>query len=53
MIQADIFCRQAQALGFWLYTGVPCSYLKPFINYTIDGIKVLDGMRYDILGKHN
>src|SRR5204862_2872271 len=23
-------------LGFDFFTGVPCSYLKPFINYTID-----------------
>src|SRR5262245_30404920 len=22
--------------GFTLYTGVPCSYVKPFINYVID-----------------
>lgn len=36
MIQAKNFCRQAQASGFSFYTGVPCSYLKPFINYTID-----------------
>lgn len=36
MIKADIFIQQAKALGFQLFTGVPCSYLKPFINYTID-----------------
>jgi phosphonopyruvate decarboxylase len=36
MIQAESFMRQAIELGFNLYTGVPCSYLKPFINYTID-----------------
>lgn len=36
MIQAADFMQQAQELGFNLFTGVPCSYLKPFINYTID-----------------
>ena len=36
MIQAASFMRQARELGFDLFTGVPCSYLKPFINYTID-----------------
>jgi phosphonopyruvate decarboxylase len=36
MIQAADFLQQAQQLGFSLFTGVPCSYLKPFINYTID-----------------
>jgi len=36
MIQASSFIEQAKAAGFSLYTGVPCSYLKPFINYVID-----------------
>jgi phosphonopyruvate decarboxylase len=36
MIEADAFIRRARAHGFSLYTGVPCSYLKPFINYVID-----------------
>ncbi len=36
MIEAGQFIRAAQAQGFGLYTGVPCSYLKPFINYVID-----------------
>jgi phosphonopyruvate decarboxylase len=36
MIQAEDFILAAKARGFGLYTGVPCSYLKPFINYTID-----------------
>lgn len=36
MIQAETFIRAAQAQGFGLYSGVPCSYLKPFINYVID-----------------
>ncbi|HEY0962514.1 MAG TPA: phosphonopyruvate decarboxylase [Pseudomonadales bacterium] len=36
MIQAEDFITQATAAGFGLYTGVPCSYLQPFINYVID-----------------
>ncbi len=36
MIPAASFIEPARALGFELYTGVPCSYLKPFINYVID-----------------
>ena len=36
MIEAAAFIGAAQALGFSLYSGVPCSYLKPFINYVID-----------------
>ena len=36
MIKAQGFIEAARDLGFSLYTGVPCSYLKPFINYVID-----------------
>jgi phosphonopyruvate decarboxylase len=36
MIRAASFCQEARVFGFGLYTGVPCSYLKPFINYAID-----------------
>lgn len=36
MIAASTFIEQAKSAGFQLYTGVPCSYLKPFINYVID-----------------
>ena len=36
MIQAKSFVETAKAAGFSLYTGVPCSYVKPFINYVID-----------------
>jgi len=36
MIEAEQFVHAAQARGFDLYAGVPCSYLKPFINYVID-----------------
>ncbi|MGI9309498.1 MAG: phosphonopyruvate decarboxylase, partial [Gammaproteobacteria bacterium] len=36
MIEARSFIEAARAQGFGLYAGVPCSYLKPFINYVID-----------------
>jgi phosphonopyruvate decarboxylase len=36
MIQAGAFIGAARARGIDFYTGVPCSYLKPFINYVID-----------------
>ncbi len=36
MIKAQSFIEAAREHGFNLYTGVPCSYLKPFINYVID-----------------
>lgn len=36
MIQAKSFCDAAKAAGYSLYAGVPCSYVKPFINYVID-----------------
>ena len=36
MIKAQSFIDAARDMGFGLYTGVPCSYLKPFINYVID-----------------
>ncbi len=36
MIEARSFIDAARGQGFGLYTGVPCSYLKPFINYVID-----------------
>jgi phosphonopyruvate decarboxylase len=36
MISAASFVEHAKSQGFSLWTGVPCSYLKPFINYVID-----------------
>ena len=36
MIEAKTFVETARLAGFSLYTGVPCSYVKPFINYVID-----------------
>jgi phosphonopyruvate decarboxylase len=35
MIDAESFLEAGRARGFALYSGVPCSYLTPFINYTI------------------
>lgn len=42
MIDAELFIRKAAEKGFQLYTGVPCSYLKPFINNVIES----DNLRY-------
>lgn len=42
MIAAASFIEAATARGFGLYTGVPCSYLTPFINHVIGA----DGLRY-------
>jgi phosphonopyruvate decarboxylase len=36
MINADSFITRAGDHGFHLYSGVPCSYLTPFINYVVD-----------------
>jgi phosphonopyruvate decarboxylase len=36
VIEAQSFCDTAKLAGFALYTGVPCSYVKPFINFVID-----------------
>lgn len=36
MISSQAFIQRVQNAGFHLFTGVPCSYLKPFINYVID-----------------
>ena len=36
MINAEAFIEAAGGLGFTHYTGVPCSYLTPFINYVIN-----------------
>ncbi|MGQ0677363.1 MAG: phosphonopyruvate decarboxylase [Rhodospirillales bacterium] len=35
MISADDFIEPARARGFGFYTGVPCSFLSPFINRAI------------------
>ena len=46
MISADKFLTPARELGFNFFTGTPCSYLKPFINYVIDtdGFDFLDSV---------
>jgi len=36
MINANEFLDECLTLGFNFFTGTPCSYLKPFINYVID-----------------
>lgn len=36
MIEAEQFVEAARMLGFKRYTGVPCSFLTPFINYIIN-----------------
>lgn len=36
MISAESFIARAGRRGFNLYSGVPCSYLTPFINYVLD-----------------
>jgi len=36
VISAQLFVEAVGRKGFGLWTGVPCSYLKPFINYVID-----------------
>lgn len=35
MIEAHQFVEPAKQLGFDFWAGVPCSFLNPFINYTI------------------
>jgi phosphonopyruvate decarboxylase len=42
MIAAGDFMAAAASRGYTLYTGVPCSYLTPFINAAIDA----PGFRY-------
>ena len=36
MIQPETFVDSVRRLGFTLWSGVPCSYLTPLINYVID-----------------
>ncbi len=35
MFHPSMFIEHAKQLGLDLYTGVPCSFLKPFINYAM------------------
>jgi phosphonopyruvate decarboxylase len=36
MIRTALFIEHLRSLGYEQYAGVPCSFLKPFINYVID-----------------
>lgn len=36
MIPASAFIEHLRRLGYAQYAGVPCSFLKPFINYVLD-----------------
>src|SRR4249920_2450054 len=36
MISAASFVEHLRGVGYSQYAGVPCSFLKPFINYVID-----------------
>jgi phosphonopyruvate decarboxylase len=36
MLDGSVFIDRAAGHGFRLYSGVPCSYLKPLIDYVID-----------------
>lgn len=40
MIEAEQFVEIARKAGFRRYTGVPCSFLTPFINYVINDDKL-------------
>ncbi|MEH1787948.1 MAG: phosphonopyruvate decarboxylase [Nostoc sp.] len=40
MIQAEEFVEAARNLGFGWYSGVPCSFLTPFINYVINDVQL-------------
>ena len=40
MIEAEDFVEAARRLGFRRYSGVPCSFLTPFINYVINDDKL-------------
>ena len=42
MIKTETFFTNARRYGFDLFTGVPCSYLKPLINYAYQA----DEIRY-------
>ena len=36
MIHSSVFLEECNKMGYSLFVGTPCSYLKPFINYVID-----------------
>ncbi len=41
MIEASQFVGHAKTLGFDFWAGVPCSFLTPFINYTIGDAELI------------
>ena len=40
MIDTEVFLQEATDYGFTSYSGVPCSFLKEFINYIIDSPEI-------------
>ena len=40
MIDTELFLQEATDYGFTSYSGVPCSFLKEFINYIIDSPEI-------------
>jgi phosphonopyruvate decarboxylase len=36
MINTQLFGKELQKIGFTFYAGVPCSFLKSLINYSIN-----------------
>lgn len=36
MLPTDVFCQELKDLGFSLFIGVPCSFLKDLINFAIN-----------------
>ena len=40
MIDTELFVQEATDYGFTSYSGVPCSFLKEFINHIIDSSEI-------------
>ena len=40
MIDSELFIQEAKSCGFRTYAGVPCSFLKSFINYINDSSQI-------------
>ncbi len=40
MIDSELFIQEAKSYGFSTYAGVPCSFLKSFINYINDSSEI-------------
>ena len=41
MIEAESFIEAARTRGIQHYSGVPCSFLTPFINYVINDESII------------